>query len=102
MTNLDQKITQDHVDNCIASEQYHQFEGTTLIVCCLTLQNGFTVTGESACARPEIFDPRIGADLARKDAVNKIWKLEGYLLKERLHQWTVQGYDKLTDADFQN
>jgi hypothetical protein len=50
----------------------------------MVLRNGFTVTGESACASPENFDPEIGRKIARENAVNKIWMLEGYLLKQRL------------------
>ncbi|HBQ5956572.1 TPA: hypothetical protein L7639_002340 [Klebsiella pneumoniae subsp. pneumoniae] len=56
-----------------------------LTFCVLVLRNGFTVTGESACASPENFDPKIGRKIARENAVNKIWLLEGYLLKQRLH-----------------
>lgn len=55
-----------------------------LTICVLVLRNGFTVTGESACASPENFDPEIGRKIARENAVNKIWMLEGYLLKEKL------------------
>ena len=55
-----------------------------LTFCVITLKNGFTVTGESACASPENFDPEIGRKIARENAVNKIWPLEGYLLKEAL------------------
>lgn len=55
-----------------------------LTICVLTLKNGFTVTGESACASPENFDPEIGRKIARENAVNKIWMLEGYLLKQNL------------------
>ena len=73
-----------HIDATIASEQYHVFGGTTLTVCCLTLQNGFTVTGESAAASPENFDVEIGRKIARQNAREKIWPLEGYLLKEKL------------------
>lgn len=57
-----------------------------LTFCVLTLQNGFTVTGESACASPENFDPEIGRKIARQNAEQKIWPLMGYELKERLHQ----------------
>ena len=56
-----------------------------LTFCVLTLENGFTVTGESACASPENFDPEIGRKIARENAVNKVWMLEGYLLKQKLH-----------------
>lgn len=55
-----------------------------LTFCVIVLRNGFTVTGESACASPENFDPQIGRDIARKNAREKIWLLEGYLLKQRL------------------
>lgn len=57
-----------------------------LTFCVLVLRNGFTVTGESACASPENFDAEIGRTIARANAVQKIWPLEGYLLRERLAQ----------------
>lgn len=57
-----------------------------LTFCVLVLRNGFTVTGESACASPENFDAEIGRKIARANAVQKIWPLEGYLLKQRLHE----------------
>lgn len=57
-----------------------------LTFCVLVLRNGFTVTGESACASPENFDPEIGRNIARQNAVNKIWMLEGYLLKQKLSE----------------
>lgn len=55
-----------------------------LTFCVLVLSNGFTVTGESACASPENFDSEIGRKIARQNAVSKMWPLLGYALKERL------------------
>lgn len=55
-----------------------------LTFCILVLRNGFTVTGESACASPENFDAQIGRTIARKNAVEKIWPLMGYALKSKL------------------
>lgn len=55
-----------------------------LTFCVLVLRNGFTVTGESACASPENFDAEIGRKIARQNAVQKIWPLMGYALKDRL------------------
>lgn len=55
-----------------------------LTFCVLVLRNGFTVTGESACASPENFDAEIGRKVARANAVNKIWPLMGYELKSKL------------------
>ena len=56
-----------------------------LTFCVLVLRNGFTVTGESACASPENFDAEIGRKIARDNAINKIWPLMGYALKQSLH-----------------
>lgn len=55
-----------------------------LTFCVLVLENGFTVTGESACASPENFNLEVGRKAARAHAVAKIWPLEGYLLKQQL------------------
>ena len=55
-----------------------------LTFCVLHLQNGFTVTGESACASPENFDAVIGRNIARQNAVDKVWPLLGYELKTKL------------------
>ena len=55
-----------------------------LTFCVLVLRNGFTVPGESACASPENFDAEIGRKIARQNAVQKLWPLMGYALKERL------------------
>ncbi len=78
------RLTPDLIDSVIVGEQYHVFEGTTLTVCCLHLRNGFTVTGESAAASPENFDAEIGRKIARQNARDKIWMLEGYLLRSIL------------------
>ena len=78
------RVTPDMVDAAIVGEQYYVFPGTTLTVCCLTLANGFAVTGESACASPENFDAELGQKIARQNARDKIWALEGYALRSKL------------------
>jgi hypothetical protein len=60
-----------------------------LTFCVLVLRNGFTVTGESACASPENFDAEIGRQIARENAVQKVWPLMGYALKQELHRRAV-------------
>ena len=99
------RITPADIDANIASEHYFiaadaiddELNATTishdglagipqslelLTFCVLVLRNGFTVTGESACASPENFDAEIGRKIARANAVNKVWSLMGYALKE--------------------
>lgn len=55
-----------------------------LTFCVLVLKNGFTVTGESACASPANFNAEIGRRIARENAVQKMWPLMGYALKDKL------------------
>lgn len=106
------RVTPDHIDSVISdvhfftagdgyagalsvSDEFNAMDESDRVIeppkqldlltfCVLILKNGFTVTGESACASPENFDPEIGRKIAYENARNKIWLLEGYLLKESL------------------
>lgn len=80
------KDTQEQVDGLILADAYHVFPDTTTTVCYLTLKNGFTVLGKSACIVPANFDAALERKLAYEDAKRKIWELEGYALAERLSQ----------------
>lgn len=94
------RITPDVVERTIRSEHYFTaFDGVTnsdqiifddveplklLTFCVLILQNGYTVTGQSACASPSNFDPEVGRKIARRNAVDQIWPLLGYELRTTL------------------
>lgn len=78
------RLTPAHIDEQIVSEDYHVFPGTTLTVCALGLRNGFFVVGESACASEANFDEALGRKIAYENARNKIWQLEGYVLRNYL------------------
>ena len=109
------RLTPDHIDSVIqsvhfftagdgyagvlvSSEEFNSLpEGERFIInppqqldlltfCVLILKNGFTVTGESACASPDNFDAEIGKKIAYQNAREKIWMLEGYLLKQKLYE----------------
>lgn len=80
------RLSMADIQSTIVGESYHRVPGSTFMVCFLTLRNGFIVTGESACADPEAYDQATGEKYARQNAVEKIWTLEGYLLRERLQQ----------------
>lgn len=79
------RLSPDLIDGVIESEQYHVFEPSMKTVCCLTLRNGFTVIGEAGVVSRENFNLDIGMKVARTNAREKIWQLEGYLLKQRIH-----------------
>lgn len=80
------RLTPELIDSVIVSEQYYVFPDTTLTVCALKLRNGYIVIGESAAASPLNFNRDIGRKIARDNARNKIWSLEGYLLKQKLSE----------------
>lgn len=77
------QMVEETIDHSI-SPQYHVFPQTTVTVCCLSLRNGFTVVGESACASPENFNEALGREIAYDNAKQQIWKLEGYALRNLL------------------
>lgn len=82
------RLTPDLIESKIVKEEYHLLTDV-LTVCVLTLENGFTVTGESACASPANYNKEIGDRIARDNAKEKIWILEGYLLKQKLFEGLI-------------
>lgn len=95
------RITPEHINSLILTEQYHVFPGTTLTVCALTLRNGYIVTGESAAASPENFDESIGRKIACRKAYDQIWALEGYLLRQRLYELELKAQIDIDKAQLQ-
>jgi hypothetical protein len=74
----------DHVWCGDVAGQHCPPELSLLTFCVLVLRNGFTVTGESACASPENFDAELGRKIARQNAVAKVWPLMGYELRSKI------------------
>lgn len=77
-------VTTESIQAKIIDVSYHVFEGTTTTHCMITVRNGFTFTGESACVDPANFNKKLGEEIAYRNAFNKIWSHEGYLLQESL------------------
>lgn len=98
------RVTQADLEAEIASEHYFTAEdGAAMVIpphengnpglppqlslltfCVLVLKNGFTVTGESACVSPENFNRQLGQRIARLNAVQKVWPLLGFRLRDQL------------------
>jgi len=55
-----------------------------MTICILVLRNGFTVMGSSACVSPDNYDEAVGMQIARKNAIEKVWPLMGYALMNRI------------------
>lgn len=64
-----------------------------MVVCVITMKNGFVVTGESAPADPRNYDEQVGERFAYDTAFRKLWPLEGYLLAERLYEQSQEDDD---------
>jgi hypothetical protein len=78
-------VTKEQIESRIKSAEYSIHAGSTLTICVLTLENGFTVVGKSACAHAGNFNKELGEKIAYDDAFKQIWALEGYLLREALY-----------------
>jgi len=78
------KITAQWIKDKIRKVECVRIPGSAVTICNVTLENGFSVRGESACVDPGDYHEELGKELAYKDAFNKIWALEGYLLAEGL------------------
>jgi hypothetical protein len=80
------KLTKEDVLSAIKTEDYVVLNDKRTTVCQLTLRNGFTVIGVSACVDPKNFNKELGRSIAKDNAVEKVWELEGYLLRQRLFE----------------
>lgn len=71
-----------------------------LTFCVLIFKNGFTVTGQSACADPAKFNAEMGRKLAREDAIRQCWKLLGFRLRDQIAAETAApAVKRYTTAD---
>ena len=84
------RLTPQDVDDAIKGETYTTLPSGKVMVCELTLRNGFTVRGEAAVVSRANFNADIGMKISRENARNKIWELEGYLLQQRLYDDAVE------------
>lgn len=75
------RVTKEQMDARIAHVRFNKL-GETLTHCSIELDNGYQVTGESACVNPENYDQAIGEKIAYDNAYNKLWPLFGFLLAE--------------------
>src|SRR4051812_45625631 len=75
------RVTDKDVHDSINEVQYHRFNDSTVTICCLTLQNGFAIIGQSSCVSPENFNADVGRKIAFNDAYQQVWRYLGYQLR---------------------
>lgn len=78
------KLTTEYLNSLVDNVEYvHQ---GLLTICTITLKNGFQLVGTSACVSKDNYDVQIGRNIAYENAFAKLWELEGYALKQRIHE----------------
>ena len=77
-----EKVTPDYMKSRIKSIEFSTLPKSTVTLCNITLDNGYSVRGESACVDPANFNREIGEKIAHDNAFNKLWPLFGFLLAE--------------------
>lgn len=97
------KLTPQALEAQIAKVDYQRF-GETGTLCVITLINGYTVTGESGCIDPAIFDEEMGRKVAYENAFNKLWQILGYGVKQKWYEatqlsWLDRVRAELADLD---
>lgn len=85
------RLTPESIDAVIVGETFTVLPSGKVMVCELTLRNGFTVRGEAATVSKANFDHEIGQRISRDNARGKVWEMEGYLLQEQLHRGVTHG-----------
>jgi hypothetical protein len=81
-----ERVTPEYMKNRIAKVRHRRIGGT-LTHCTIYLDNGFSVSGESACVDPINYQAEIGERIAYDQAFLKLWPLFGFLLAEaRAHR----------------
>lgn len=78
-----EKVTKEQIESRIESVEYSNLSKSTVTICSIKLNNGFSVRGESACVDPVNYNQKIGEEIAYKNAFEKLWPLFGFLLAEK-------------------
>lgn len=78
------RVTAQEMESRISDVTYIRIN-QTVTLCNMTLDNGYSVRGESACVNPENYNQEIGEKIAYDAAFNKLWPLFGFLLAEKQH-----------------
>jgi hypothetical protein len=89
-------VTMGDVERAVVGASYTRLpmpdgSPSTTTVCRLQLDNGYSVTGESACVVAEKFDAELGKYHSHKQALEKVWMLLGYELRLKLNGETSNG-----------
>ena len=79
------RVTKEYMESRIKDKTFLKI-GETVTLCNITLDNGYSVRGESACVNAANYRQEIGEKIAYDNAFNKLWPLFGFDLAETQHK----------------
>lgn len=74
------KLTPDYIASQVLTCAF-EYDGTHT-TCTITTKHGSKHVGTSACLDPANYDKEIGEQIAHKNALDKLWELEGYFISK--------------------
>jgi hypothetical protein len=77
-----ERVTPEYMKSRITSTVFTRI-GETVTHCRVVLDNGFSVSGESACVNVANYNQQIGEKIAYDNAFRQLWPLFGFLLAEK-------------------
>ncbi len=81
----DDRVTLDFMMSRVVNVEYINPESKpSLTIAVVTHVNGYVFTGESAPADPANFNEALGKERAFKKAIESLWALEAFALRERM------------------
>ncbi|MES3016223.1 MAG: Gp49 family protein [Bacteroidota bacterium] len=75
-----ERVTEEYMNGRIARKEF--VKSGTSTTCLIHLDNGFIVSGFSACAKPENYRQDIGEKISYDNAYRQLWGFFGFLLVE--------------------
>jgi hypothetical protein len=79
------RVDKPSIEAHIEKVEYLVLPESTVTICNIVLDCGYSVRGESACVDQRNFNIDIGRKLAYDDAFRKLWPLYGFLLAVYTH-----------------
>jgi len=90
----DWRVTEESMERRIKKVEFHRLPGTTVTLCNITLDNGYSVRGESACVDPANYNEDVGQTIAKRNAFQKLWPLFGFLVAEMKFRHDAQNEEQ--------
>lgn len=77
-----ERVTKEYIELRITGKEFSRL-GETVTHCRIVLDNGYSVSGESACVNVANYNQQIGEKIAYDNAFRHLWALFGFLLAEK-------------------